>query len=36
MVFSPEAREAKIAEVKGEIAALDGEIATKECQKRIG
>jgi hypothetical protein len=36
MVFSPKAREAKIAEVKGEIAALDGEIATKECQKRIG
>lgn len=36
MVFSPKAREARIAEVKGEIAALNAEIATKECVKRIG
>jgi hypothetical protein len=36
MVFSPKPREARIAEVKGEIDALNGRIATKECQKRIG
>lgn len=36
MVSSPTARERKIAEVKGEIAALNGEILTKGCQKRIG
>jgi hypothetical protein len=36
MVFSPKAREARIAEVKGEIVALNAEIAAKECIKRIG
>lgn len=36
MVFSPKAREARIAKVKGEIAALNAEIAAKECIKRIG
>jgi hypothetical protein len=36
MVFSPEAREARIAQVKGEIVALNAEIAAKECIKRIG
>jgi hypothetical protein len=36
MVFSPKAREARIADVKGEIAALNDEIATKACLKRIG
>jgi hypothetical protein len=36
MVFSPKAREARIAEVKGEIDALNNAIATKECIQRIG
>ena len=36
MISSPKAREKKIAEVKGEIAALNSEILTKGCQKRIG
>ena len=36
MISSPKAREKKIAEVKGEIEALNSEISTKSCQKRIG
>lgn len=33
---SPKAREQRIAEVKGEIEALDAEIASKNCQARLG
>jgi hypothetical protein len=36
MVSSPKVREKKIAEVKGEIDALNNEILNKGCQKRIG
>jgi hypothetical protein len=36
MISSPKVREAKIAEVKGEIAALNHEIQVKNCQMRIG
>lgn len=36
MVNSPDVREAKIAEVKGEIAALGQEILTKNCLVRLG
>jgi hypothetical protein len=35
MVLSPKAREEKIAEVKGEILALNREITAKNCQSRI-
>ena len=35
MIKSPQEREAKIAEVKGEIIALNQEIAAKDCVVRL-